>query len=86
MSNLIDNALRHWPGDIDVALNSPAGRAVVTVTDEGDGFAQEPAASPNPGLGLTVVHEIVRAPGSTIDMQRVKGRTRVRMEVASLSS
>jgi signal transduction histidine kinase len=86
VSNLIDNALRHGAGDIDVAVNSAGGRAVVTITDEGNGFAQEPsAASPNPGLGLTIVHEIARAHGGTIDVQRIDGRTRVRVEVASLS-
>ena len=87
LSNLIDNALRHGAGDIEVTVSSAAGRAVVTVTDEGHGFTQEPsAASPSPGLGLAIVREIARAHGGTIDVQRINGRTRVRVEVASLST
>ena len=84
LSNLIDNALRHGAGDIDVAVSSVAGGAVVTVTDEGDGSAPELSApSPRPGLGLTIVREIARAHGGTIDVQRTNGRTRARLEVAS---
>jgi signal transduction histidine kinase len=85
VSNLIDNALRHGAGHIEVAVNSAAGRAVVTVTDEGDGFTQETSAS-SPGLGLTIVREVARAHGGKIDVQRDHGRTRVRVEVASLST
>lgn len=90
LSNLIENALRHGAGDIAVAVTSAAGRAVVDVMDEGDGFAHEPSAaspgaSPSAGLGLTIVREIARAHGGTVDVQRINGRTRVRVEVASLS-
>lgn len=84
LSNLIDNALRHGAGGIEVAVKSEAGRAVVTVTDEGNGFTQEPsAASPSPGLGLAIVREIARAHGGTIDVQRIGRRTQARMDVAS---
>ena len=83
LSNLIDNALRHGAGDIDVSVSSADGSAVVTVTDEGDGSAQEPLAPSHAGLGLTIVREIARAHGGTIDVRRVSGRTRARMDVAS---
>jgi signal transduction histidine kinase len=84
LSNLIDNALRHGAGDIDISVSSAVGRAVVTVTDEGDGSAQEPLApSLDPGLGLTIVREIAHAHGGTIDVQRINGRTRARLDVAS---
>ena len=81
VSNLIDNALRHGAGDVDVAVSSAGGRAVVTVTDQGDG-----SAFPDPGLGLTIVREIARAHGGTVAVQHINGRTQVRVEVASLST
>lgn len=83
VSNLIDNALRHGAGDITVAVSAGAGRAIVTVTDEGDGFAQEDA---NAGLGLSIVREIARAHGGTVDVQHTDDRTCARLEVASLQT
>ncbi|MFJ2756882.1 ATP-binding protein [Nocardioides sp. NPDC087217] len=84
LSNLVDNAIRHGAGDIEVAVSSSSGNAVVKVTDEGDGFLQDAwPRSGNRGLGLTIVREIARAHGGTIDVDRVGDRTCVRLVVVS---
>lgn len=86
LSNILDNALRHGAGDIEVAVSSAAGRAFVTVADEGDGFEEALSAASSPGLGLTIVREIARAHGGAIDVRHDNRRTRVRLEVASSST
>ncbi|OIJ26765.1 ATP-binding protein [Nocardioides luteus] len=82
LSNLVDNAIRHGGGDIEVAVVGDPDRAVVTVTDAGDGFPDH-VWPRDPGLGLTIVREIARAHGGSIDVERVDGRTCVRLVVAS---
>ena len=67
-------------------FRATGGDADVTVTDEGAGFARRTSAADGDGLGLTIVREIVRAHGGKVDVQRNNGRTRVRVEVASLST
>ena len=84
LSNLVDNAIRHGAGDIEVTVSAAPDSAVVTVTDEGDGLPQDFwPRSADPGLGLTIVREIARAHGGSIDVERVDGHTRVRLVVAS---
>ena len=84
LSNLVDNAIRHGAGGIEVAVVGGPDRAVVTVTNEGDGLPQNLwPRSADPGLGLTIVREIARAHGGSIDVERVDGRACVRLVVAS---
>lgn len=84
LSNLVDNAIRHGAGDVEVAVIGGPDGAVVTVTDAGDGFPQDLwPRSADPGLGLTIVREIARAHGGSLDVERADGRTRVRLVVAS---
>ena len=84
LSNLVDNAIRHGAGDIEVAVVGGPDGAVVTVSDEGDGLPQDLwPPSEGSGLGLTIVREIARAHGGSIDVERVDGRTCVRLVVAS---
>ncbi|MEU6134063.1 ATP-binding protein [Nocardioides sp. NPDC047086] len=82
LSNLVDNAIRHGAGDIEVVVGAAPGGAVVTVTDEGDDLPDHTWPQ-DPGLGLTIVREVARAHGGTIDVDRVDGRTCVRLVVAS---
>lgn len=83
LSNLIDNALRHGAGDIRIEVRATRGGALLTVTDEGTGFPPDTSQPGGTGLGLTIVREIVRAHGGTLDVRRVDDHTRVRMELAS---
>lgn len=81
LSNLVDNALRHGAGEIAIDVHARAEGVVLTVTDEGPGF--DPGELSQPGLGLSIVREIVRAHGGTVELGRVDGRTRVRVHFAS---
>lgn len=84
LSNLIDNALRHGTGDIEVEIRGTAEGAVVTVTDQGTGFAGDPSSpTASGGLGLTIVSEIARAHGGTVEIQDAHGGSTVRLEIRS---
>ena len=84
VSNLVDNALRHGAGDIAIDIRPSRVGAVLTVSDEGAGFLTE-NGSPGPGngLGLSIVREIVRAHGGTVDVRRVDDHTCASLELAS---
>lgn len=72
---VIDNALTHGAGQVDLVLALADRATVLTVADQGAGvpeearervferFHKEDAASPGAGLGLAVVRQIARAHG-----------------------
>ncbi len=81
VTNLVENAVRHGSGAVRVALEqcgSPTGLGVrVVVEDDGDGIAPELRArvftkfwkgggSGGSGLGLYLVHGLVKAHGGTV--------------------
>lgn len=77
VGNLIDNALRHGEGPINVRLSQDGGMLAVTVSDQGQGFPDDftekaferftrvdaGRARGGTGLGLSIVQAIARAHG-----------------------
>jgi len=90
LTNLLDNAVRHSPehGEVRIALTNPEPGAVqVDVSDDGPGIPAElrdalfKRASPlgraghdSGGLGLLIVHRILRLHGSDIRLLEQSGR------------
>lgn len=82
VANLIENALRHTPPGtrIDIALARPAGRAVLTVADNGPGIPEaerdkvrrrlyrleRSRTTPGHGLGLSLVEAIAQVHGADL--------------------
>jgi signal transduction histidine kinase len=85
LANLLDNAALHGPADgqVEIALAIADGRAEVSVSDEGEGFApgteeaaferfwrgQAATGSPGSGLGLAIVRATAERHGGRVSAQ-----------------
>lgn len=84
--NLVDNSIRHNPEgcEVSVSMEDDEQLCVLRVTDDGKGFSAETLEllrSEKPseelhshGLGLTIVRQIVRLHGGTIQFTNLPGR------------
>jgi signal transduction histidine kinase len=83
LTNLVENAVRHGEGDVEVTVAMDpvdAGSATVRVTDEGRGIPLElrktvftkfwtASSGGGSGLGLYIVNGLVRAHGGTVTIE-----------------
>ena len=96
IANLMDNALRHGNGEIEVATAGEEGKAVLEVLDRGPGIPPGEAermlqpftrlnaarSDAGTGLGLAIVDRIARMHGGTVQLLgREGGGLRVRVEL-----
>jgi two-component system osmolarity sensor histidine kinase EnvZ len=96
IANLMDNALRHGGGQIEVTTASEGGRAVLEVLDRGPGIPPGEAermvqpftrldvarSGAGTGLGLAIVDRIARLHGGSVQLlPRDGGGLRARVEL-----
>jgi heavy metal sensor kinase len=87
LANLVENALRHGSGSVDLSATAVDGRLELHVTDEGHGFppqfldraferfarADEARAGGSTGLGLSIVRVIAEAHGGSAHIANSAG-------------
>jgi PAS domain S-box-containing protein len=67
----INNAVRHGhAGRIEIVLATGSGTAILSVTDDGEGFA--PETGPGTGMGLTSMKYRTSILGGTLEISRVQ--------------
>ena len=89
VGNLVNNAIKYSPkgGPIGVSVAQERGEAVLRVTDQGIGIAEEdldtifapfrrraPGVAGGIGLGLSIVRRIVEAHGGRVEVESTLGR------------
>jgi signal transduction histidine kinase len=88
VGNLVDNALEHGGGSVDVRIAHEGGLALVEVSDQGSGISLEELprvfdrfykgdpsrAGPGSGLGLAIALENARLLGGDLDVESEPGR------------
>jgi two-component system osmolarity sensor histidine kinase EnvZ len=96
IANLVDNALRHGGGAVDVSTGMENGRAIVEVSDRGPGIPPDEAermlqpftrldtarSGAGTGLGLAIVDRIARLHGGAVQLlAREGGGLQARVEL-----
>jgi len=96
ISNLVDNALRHGTGEVEIVTTEENGKAVLEVLDRGPGIPAADAArmlqpftrleaartGTGTGLGLAIVDRIARMHGGSVQLlPRDGGGLRARVEL-----
>ena len=93
VDNLIANAITHGSGTIELEVGTQGGEAVLAVTDEGPGVADEDSSrvfdrfyrastdrsrsTGGSGLGLSIVSSLVAAHGGTVTVDHARSEIRL---------
>ena len=101
LANLLDNALKYaGGGEIQIRVLRGAGRAVLEVTDRGQGIPaadrgtvfdrfvrlERSRSTPGNGLGLSLVRAVVRRHRGTVELADNRPGLRVRIEFPGLAT
>lgn len=83
ISELITNALKYGKGTIGVSVKDALDHALITVTDEGDGFPETYPTPSGTGLGMRLVKSYsgYGSTAITVDRQVEKSTIRVRFKL-----
>jgi two-component system, OmpR family, sensor kinase len=93
LGNLVENALRHGAGDIEMVADRSEGGVRITVRDHGTGFPEDfrPRAferfsradagrtAGGAGLGLAIVQAVAHSHGGSVDAENADPGARVRI-------
>lgn len=73
---LIDNALRHGTGSVTVSVRPTGGALALEITDQGDGFGEDPerafarGVGNDTGIGLALARSLAHAQGALLTITR----------------
>lgn len=79
VSELITNALKYGKGKIEVSLHKAEDHALITVTDQGDGFPETFPKPSGTGLGMRLVKSYSGYGDSAISIDRLEGKSTIRV-------
>jgi two-component system OmpR family sensor kinase len=78
--NLVDNALRHGGGDVEVSVSA----GLVSVVDSGPGLGLSSSATTGHGIGLAIVRWVAQLHGGSVLLaDRAGGGVRAELRVPS---
>ena len=94
LDSLVENALQHGAGEIELAGTAVDGQVVLSVRDRGAGFPAAVAAeaferfrrgsrSSGSGLGLAIVEAVARAHGGSATIEPTTGGSTVSISLPS---
>lgn len=80
ISELITNSLKYGKGTITVTVKSAGDHALLTVTDEGDGFPESYPTPTGTGLGMRLVKSYSGYGGDAITIDRAEAKSTIKVK------
>jgi two-component sensor histidine kinase len=77
ISELITNALKYGKGTVEVSVSGQGDHALITVTDEGDGFPESYPKPTGTGLGMRLVKSYSGYGNQAITVDRAQAKSTI---------